>query len=83
LDEEWKKIEAAILERIEKSTKILRGKDAKAVKDATLASKVTLLYALMDEYDKQHAFKIQELADEISKDLKQMKDLQMQAEQYK
>jgi hypothetical protein len=79
LDQQWQSIVDEINLKIEQFSEMLKGKDAKAIKAAQLGNKVTLLYAIMDEYDKPRAEKIQEMADYIARQLPKLKELQEQA----
>ena len=58
---------------------MMKGKDSKAVLETSIGSKATLLYAIMENYDKPRARKIQEMADYISAKLPKLKELQDQA----
>ena len=79
LDKEWQSIADEIDLKLQQFVEILKGKDARAVKEASLSNKVTLLCTIMDEYDKPIARKIQEMADYISRQLPRLKELQDQA----
>lgn len=79
LDKKWQSIADEIDLQLEQFCEILKGKDVKAVKDASLGNKVTLLYAIMDEYDKARAVKIQDMADYVARRLAEMRKLQEQA----
>ena len=79
LDEQWQSIADEIDLKLKLFVSILNGTDSKAVMEASLGSKATLLYQIMENYDKLHAQKIQEMADFISCRLPKMKALQEQA----
>lgn len=79
LDEQWQSIADEIDLKLKLFVSILNGTDSKAVMEAGLGSKATLLYQIMENYDKLHAQKIQEMADFISCRLPKMKALQDQA----
>ena len=79
LDEEWQSIVDDINIKLVKFAEMLKGKDSKAVLETSIGSKATLLYAIMENYDKPRARKIQEMADYISAKLPKLKELQDQA----
>ena len=79
LDDKWQSIVDDIDLKLQKFVEMLKGKDSKAVLDASIGTKATLLYAIMENYDKPRARKIQEMADYISEKLPKLKELQNQA----
>lgn len=79
LDGKWQSIVDDINLRLQKFVEMLKGKDSKAVLEASIGTKATLLYAIMENYDKPRARKIQEMADYISEKLPKLKELQNQA----
>ena len=79
LDDKWQSIVDDINLKLQKFVEMLKGKDSKAVMDASIGTKATLLYAIMENYDKPRARKIQEMADYISAKLPKLKELQDQA----
>lgn len=79
LDKKWQSIADEIDLNLEEFISLLKGKDAKAIREASLGNKVTLLYAIMDEYDYDTAEKIQIKADYVAKRLAEMRQLQEQA----
>ena len=79
LDNKWQSIVDDIDLKLQKFVEMLKGKDSKAVLDASIGTKATLLYAIMENYDKPRARKIQEMADYISEKLPKLKELQNQA----
>ncbi len=58
---------------------MLKGKDSKAVLQASIGTKATILYEIMENYDKARARKIQQMADYISSCLPKLKKLQDEA----
>lgn len=77
LDRKWESIVASIHKRIEQLSILLNKEDNKAIKEARLENKATLLYAMMENYDQSIAQKMQDLADYISKQaLHQLLELQ-------
>ena len=79
LDREWQSIADDIDLKLNKFAIMLKGKDSKVVKGLKLGSKATFLYAIMENYDKPRAKKIQEMADYISARLPKLKELQDKA----
>lgn len=79
LDVKWQSIVDDIDLKLQKFVEMLKGKDSKAVLEASIGTKATLLYAIMENYDKPRARKIQEMADYISEKLPKLKELQDQA----
>ena len=78
LDQEWESIADEINLKLKKFVEMLEGRDSKAVLEARIGNKATLLYAIMEKYDKAKATKIQEMADFIAERLAKMRDLQNQ-----
>ena len=76
LDEQWFSIADDIDLKLNKFTTMLKGKDSKIVNELNVGSKATFLYAIMENYDKPRAKKIQEMADYISSRLPLLKELQ-------
>ena len=79
LDREWQSIADDIDLKLNKFAIMLKGKDSRVVKGLNLGSKATFLYAIMENYDKPRAKKIQEMADYISARLPKLKELQDKA----
>ena len=79
LDEEWQSIVDDINVRLVKFAEMLKGKDSKAVLQASIGTKATILYEIMENYDKARARKIQQMADYISSCLPKLKKLQDEA----
>lgn len=79
LDRKWQSIIDDIDIKIEMFDEILSGKDLKAIKQANVKNKVTLLYNFMENYEKRIAIKMQEIAEYISKQIPKLKELQNQA----
>lgn len=77
LDKAWEKIVNEINAKIEQLAILFNGRDRRAVKQARLEDKATVLYALMEDYDQSTAQKMQDLADYISgQALPELKQLQ-------
>lgn len=77
LDKAWEKIVNEINAKIEQLAILFNGRDRKAVKQARLEDKATVLCALMEDYDQSTAQKMQDLADYISGEaLPELKKLQ-------
>ena len=79
LDKEWESIADEIDLKLRTFVYMLKGKDSKAVMEATIGNKAPLLYAIMENYDRDRAEKIQEMADFIAARLPKLKALQDQA----
>ena len=79
LDRDWYSIANEIDTKLNKFAEVLTGKDYAAVKRINYGTKAIFLYNVMENYDKQKARRIQEMADYISSKLPQLKDLQNQA----
>ena len=79
MDAQWFSIANEIDLKLNKFTTMLKGKDSKIVKGLNVGSKATFLYAIMENYDKPRAKKIQEMADYISARLPKLKELQDKA----
>lgn len=79
LDNQWQSIANEIDLRLQEFAATLKGKHAKALAETDLGGKVTFLYAIMDDYDKPIAHKIQDMADYVARQLIKLKDLQNQA----
>ena len=79
LDRKWQSIIDDIDIKIEMFDEILSGKDLKAIKQANVKNKVTLLYNFMENYEKRIAIKMQEIAEYISEQIPKLKELQNQA----
>ncbi len=69
LDKEWEEIKEEIDSLIQSLSVYISGKDLKAIKQAKLENKSTLIYMLMENYNKTIAIKMQTVADSISREL--------------
>ncbi len=80
LELQWQSIIEDIHKKLLKFVEYLDGRDSRAVLSAKLENKPTLLYVIMDNYPKTTAEKIMAMADYISVQLKELKNLQEEAE---
>ena len=79
LDNEWQRIVDDIDEKVKKFSVMLKGVDSRALMQASLGAKPTLLYEIMENYDKLRAKRIQEMADYISSRFPKLRQLQDKA----
>lgn len=79
LDQQWQSIADEIDLKLREFVVMLKGKDSRAVMEASIGNKATFLYTIMENYDRERAAKIQEMADFISERLPKLKELQDQA----
>lgn len=79
LDEQWKKKEEEVRERLEKLSPLLDEQDAQALKKAALENKLPFLYMIANKYDKSTEQKLRAIAQVIEGYLAEMRKLQEQA----
>ena len=59
--------------------KELTGRDARTVQSTALENKAVFLYSIMDSYNQSDALKIRQMADYISRQTKELAELQASA----
>lgn len=79
LDVKWEKIVNEIHRRLNEFTKELTGRDARTVQSTALENKAVFLYSIMDSYNQSDALKIRQMADYISRQTKELAELQASA----
>lgn len=79
LDVKWERIVNDIHKKLNDFVKELSGRDARTVLSTALENKAVFLYSIMDNYNQTEALEIRKMADYISRQTKELAELQASA----